>query len=48
MFKTRRGKVITAGLGVLALAVAAAFWVSRTWTVTGEIRDTATLSAKIA
>ena len=41
MFKTRRGKVITAGLGVLALAVAAAFWVSRTWTVTGEIRDTA-------
>jgi hypothetical protein len=41
MFKTRRGKVITAGLGVLALAVAAAFWVSRSSTVTGEIRDTA-------
>lgn len=41
MFKTRRGKVITAGLGVLALAVAVAFWVSRSSTVTGEIRDTA-------
>jgi len=41
MFKTRRSMAIVAGLGVLALAVAAAFWVSRSGTVTGEIRDTA-------
>ena len=41
MFKTRRRKLIAAGLGVLALAFAVAWWVSRTWTVTGEIRDTA-------
>jgi hypothetical protein len=41
MFKTRRRKAIAVGLGVLALAVAAGFWVSRTGTVTGEIRDTA-------
>ena len=41
MFKTRRRKAITAGLGVLVLAIAAGFLVSRTGTVTGEIRDTA-------
>ena len=41
MFKTRRRKLIAAGLGVLAVAVAAGWWVTRTWTVTGEIRDTA-------
>ena len=41
MFKTRRSMAIVAGLGVLALAVAAAFWVSRSGTVTGEICDTA-------
>jgi hypothetical protein len=41
MFKTRRRKIIAACLGVLAVAVAAGWWVTRTWTVTGEIRDTA-------
>jgi len=41
MFKTRRRKIIAACLGVLALALAAFFWLGRTWTVTGEIRDTA-------
>jgi hypothetical protein len=41
MCKTRRGKVISAGLGVLVVAVVAAMWVSRSGSVTGEIRDTA-------
>lgn len=41
MFKTRRSMAIVAGLGLLALAVAATLWVSRSGSVTGEIRDTA-------
>src|SRR5258706_5396182 len=40
MFKTRQRKVIATGLGVVALVLAAFFWLSRTWTVTGEISDT--------
>lgn len=41
MLRSRQRRIVVAGLGVLALVLAAFFWLSRTWTVNGEISDTA-------